>query len=491
MKFLKLKARYKESLREFNFKGRNVLVYSKDNSVGKSTLLRMMFYALGFQIPGTVAIRFNKLHLQLTFSILDKLYIVSRNDKYYEVKTGGNTYEFILPEQHVEFLKLIFNTKEENVVSNILGAIYLDQDKGWTLLNRGKVIGNIHFNIEELVEGLTAIDVSDYSNRVKFLTRELQKLRTLKSVISYKRQYLENDSDLPVDDINVLKEQLVLLSSQKRIYDNKLSQVNGLIKENNGFFKMLENFRLSVEDRETGKVIPVTKQTIINYDDNYNFLDARKWIIKEKLAGLENEFIEVQNKLQNLLGQTELLENNQSIKNAELFFNQIDVNYEEIEARIEVICKEIKELQSFIKQKLSENSEIVDSMSNNILKYSKKLGIDQIINKKSDFLFTSDLKKISGTQFHKLVICYKLAYRKEIEKYLGISLPIVLDSPSGREITQENLDKIYQLLASELKHDQIIIASIYQDAYLDSPLIITLNEKEKIFDKPDSDLFQN
>lgn len=489
MKFLKLKARYKESLKEFNFEGRNILIYSEDNSVGKSTLLRMMFYALGFQVPGTVAVRFNKLYLELTFSISDNLYTVSRNDKRYEVETGGNKYEYILPEQHIEFLKLIFNTEEESVVSNILGAIYLDQDKGWTLLNRGKVIGNIHFNIEELVEGLTSVDVSDYSNRVKFLTRELQKLRTLKSVISYKRQYLESDSDLPVDDINVLKEQLVLLSSQKQIYTNKLSQVNGLIKENNGFFKMLENFKLSVEDRETGKIIPVTKKTIINYDDNYNFLDARKWIIKEKLASLEKELIEVQNKLQNLLGQTELLEDNQSIKKADLFFNQIDVNYEEVEAKIEVISKEIIGLQSIIKQKLSENSEIVDSMNNNILKYSKELGVDQIININSNFLFTNDLKKISGTQFHKLVICYKLAYIKEIEKYLGISLPIVLDSPSGREITQENIDKIYQLLASELKHNQIIIASIYQDTYLDSPLIITLNEKEKIFDKSGSDLF--
>lgn len=164
MKFLKLKARYKDSLKEFNFEGKNVLIYSKDNSVGKSTLLRMIFYALGYQIPGTVAIRFNKLYLQLTFSISDKLYKVSRNDKRYKVETDGDKYEFILPEQHIEFLKLIFNTREENIVSNILGTIYLDQDKGWTLLNRGKVIGNIHFNIEELVEGLTAIDVSEYNN---------------------------------------------------------------------------------------------------------------------------------------------------------------------------------------------------------------------------------------------------------------------------------------------------------------------------------------
>ena len=44
MKFINLKVRYKDSLREFSFKGNNVLIYSEDNSVGKSTLLRMLFY---------------------------------------------------------------------------------------------------------------------------------------------------------------------------------------------------------------------------------------------------------------------------------------------------------------------------------------------------------------------------------------------------------------------------------------------------------------
>ena len=221
-----------------------------------------------------------------------------------------------------------------------------------------------------------------------------------------------------------------------------------------------------------------------------NFLDARKWIIKENISRLDEELSVAQNKLENILGQTSLFEDERSIEKAELFFNQIDVSYEEVDARIELLNKELKGLQSFIKSKLSENSEIVTSMSENILRYSKVLGISSIINKKSNFLFLSDLKKISGTQFHKLVICYKIAYIKEIEKFLGISLPIILDSPSGREVTKENLDKIYELLASELKENQIIIASIYKNPYLSSPCMIELNEEEKIFGISDSVLFK-
>lgn len=490
MKFLKLKVRYKDIPKEFNFDGKNALIYSEDNSVGKSTLLRMLFYALGYPIPGTVAIRFNRLFLELTFSISDKIFVVKRHDNHFELITDDQITQYILPTQHNNFLMSVLKTEKSKVVNNLLGAIYLDQDKGWTLLNRGKVIGGIPFNIEELIEGLTSIDISEYSDRVRFLEREINKLRTLKSVASYKIQYLENDADLPTDDINVIKEQIILISSQKRIYQNKLSQVNNLIKENKGFFKMLEDFHLEVSDKETGRIIPVTKSTIINYDDSYNFLDARKWIIKENISRLDEELSVAQNKLENLLGQTSLFEDERSIEKAELFFNQIDVSYEEVDARIELLNKELKGLQSFIKSKLSENSEIVTSMSENILRYSKVLGISSIINKKSNFLFLSDLKKISGTQFHKLVICYKIAYIKEIEKFLGISLPIILDSPSGREVTKENLDKIYELLASELKENQIIIASIYKNPYLSSPCMIELNEEEKIFGISDSVLYK-
>ena len=301
MKFINLKVRYKDSIREFSFNGNNVLIYSEDNSVGKSTLLRILFYSLGYPIPGTLAIRFQKLFLELDFSIFGKVYKVIRHDKRLELIFGKDKKDYLLPDQHEYFLKQIFDTEEVKVISNIIGAMYLDQDKGWTLLNRGKVIGNIHFNIEELIEGLTSIDVTEYTDRISFLNRELRRLKNLKSIISYQELYLENEVDVPSDDINFLKEQIVLLSSQKKIYLNKMKQVDKLKKENNDFFKLLENFDLKVEDKNTGNIISVNKDTIINYDDNYNFLEARKWLLKESLCNIEKELSDVKNKLINLL----------------------------------------------------------------------------------------------------------------------------------------------------------------------------------------------
>lgn len=43
--------------------------------------------------------------------------------------------------------------------------MYVDQDKGWTLLNRGTVIGKIKFSIEELLAGLNGIDIDDFDRK--------------------------------------------------------------------------------------------------------------------------------------------------------------------------------------------------------------------------------------------------------------------------------------------------------------------------------------
>ena len=63
--------------------------------------------------------------------------------------------------------------------------------------------------------------------------------------------------------------------------------------------------------------------------------------------------------------------------------------------------------------------------------------------------FTSNLKELSGAVLHKTVFAFRLAYITEIEKHLGIKLPIILDSPSGKEVDQVNI----QLMVNILKRD--------------------------------------
>ena len=80
----------------------------------------------------------------------------------------------------------------------------------------------------------------------------------------------------------------------------------------------------------------------------------------------------------------------------------------------------------------------------------------------SSYLFTSNLKEFSGAVLHKTVFAFRLAYIIEIQKKLGIKLPIILDSPSGKEVDPDNIQLMMDILKTEFADNQIIIASIFK-----------------------------
>lgn len=63
---------------------------------------------------------------------------------------------------------------------------------------------------------------------------------------------------------------------------------------------------------------------------------------------------------------------------------------------------------------------------------------------------------------HKTVFAFRLAYITEIEKHLDIKLPIILDSPSGKEVDQANIQLMVNILKRDFDSNQIIIASIFE-----------------------------
>ena len=102
-------------------------------------------------------------------------------------------------------------------------------------------------------------------------------------------------------------------------------------------------------------------------------------------------------------------------------------------------------------------------------------------------MLTHDIKSISGTQYYKVVFSFKMAYIKVIEKYTNVKLPVVLDSPSGREVTQANIKKVIDIVNKYFEDNQIIIASIY-DYKLNGKKKIKI--KNKIFEDTDANFFE-
>ena len=77
------------------FSGIANIIYSQKNTAGKTTFLRAIFYALGYQIPSTKGIKFDRMEFWITVENGDKQYKLYRHDSYLSIDDGITHYRQI------------------------------------------------------------------------------------------------------------------------------------------------------------------------------------------------------------------------------------------------------------------------------------------------------------------------------------------------------------------------------------------------------------
>lgn len=244
--------RIKEGLYERTFrftKGVN-LIFSKENSRGKTTLLRFMLYSLGYSIPNTRNIQFDRCEVE-THLLCEKAGVVclTRLSKdYIEVVIQKEKTTFILPDQLHELHIILFGTENTDILNNLLGAIYADQEKGWTLLNRGTAIGSIRFNIEELIRGLSGCDCTDLIRRENQISKELGKYRQMFSIAKYRESVIEESGTLVVDDYSVESDAaLAQLRIRQKALQHELKRIDKALTDNKRFNRFIAEMKLVIQ----------------------------------------------------------------------------------------------------------------------------------------------------------------------------------------------------------------------------------------------------
>ena len=119
------------------------IFYSSNNSTGKTTLMRAILYTLGFNIPDTELVKFSNYDFYMRLKVNGKLFDIHRRDALIVI----NNIEYDLPVDEYAVRTILFNISNRDLLENLLGIIYFDQEKGWTLLNRGTIIGRKLRNI--------------------------------------------------------------------------------------------------------------------------------------------------------------------------------------------------------------------------------------------------------------------------------------------------------------------------------------------------------
>jgi len=436
-------------------------IYSPKNVTGKSTFMRLLLYTLGFSIPNTRKVKFEDFIIEMEIEINGNFIQIKRKDK----KIWINNLEFLLPSEIKIVHGTIFQDESIDLIGNLLGAIYIDQDRGWTLLNRGTVIGRIKFFVEEFLHGMKGKDADiETKMALRKINDELGKYKQMRTLALYKEQIMEatgesnfNRGEISFDTHTekLQKDRRELLYVKSKI-DKEINFLEKTIAEDKRFIERLEYYNIFVRT-ESGESIPVTRKTIEHYTDNteLNKIEIRRAQIALRKI---NEDIAIINREIN--NQSLFLEGETAIEHFDKKISDIPIDKESVERIIANLAKEQRKYQNILKESAQINNNWVNKLNKYIKNYANELQIDEYLKDDED-VFIHDLRGVSGAIYHKMVFIFRISYARVLSEKLGYKVPIFIDSPNGREVEKQSVDFMLELLERDFVGHQIFIATIF------------------------------
>lgn len=312
-----------------------------------------------------------------------------------------------------------------------------------------------------MIRGLAGIDCAELIKKEAELSRQIDKYRQMFSVAQY-RESLEMDAGNILtenyEEASKAKESQLIIS--QRALKQELVRIDHTLSDNRRFKKYVSDMKLFVEAPD-GTTFPDTENNIVGLNDSVDLLIAKRKIVSSNLVNISKE---LQNVQKEKTKEYEQMSFTNTASQLEIFDRQIArlaINQAGIKKEISQNEKERKIARNQINIKTKDDNKIVLSITDKMLQYMVELwlGIKETIS--PAYLFTSNLKELSGAVLHKTAFAFRLAYILAVERILNIKLPIILDSPSGKEVDPQNVEIMMNILKRDFSENQLIIASIY------------------------------
>lgn len=458
MKINKLFLKDGISKAEYEFADITAIV-SKHNRVGKTTLLRCLLYALGYPIPSMRGLNFDKMEFVLELSTdAGQTISLKRLGAIVNVSNPQSEEEmmFVLPVERTALHRLVFGIEDETVLENLLGTYYFDQEKGWTLLNRGTVIGQIHFTIEDFLRGLIGRPCTSERAQLAKIEQQIKEFRYMLNVADYQAQLDESSSssspsETPAEDV---AREMRRLHNQRKPLQNEMRRLKMAVQRHNEFRNYIDSMKLRVKG-PNGEPIPVTAETLLDFSDLRDLLAA-------KLADCQSQIAQIDNRIASFEAQQEDMDVLFSVESLTERFarelSRVNVNVAVVERGLAGLQQQKRKLKDLLQDALIREQAAVTSLTEYVAAYLQEFGIDEQLGHD---IFTSDLKSVSGALSHLQVFSFKISYARLVRERTGCVLPLIIDSPSGREVEKDTVKKMIDILLRDFADHQIILATIY------------------------------
>ena len=251
-----------------------------------------------------------------------------------------------------------------------------------------------------------------------------------------------------------------MLRIEYRRLKREKEQIDKLLSDNKNFKTYIESMKLMI--RINDKVIPLTSDKIEGYNDTIDSLKSKLRFISQDINQVFSKIRKLEKELIPLEEQDSLFTTQSWTRKFNVTLSKLHINQALLEEHIQNLNSQKKNIDNEIKIRTKENNSAAIALYKSIKTYAELLEVNFGEEIKLEYIFTSNLKELSGALLQKLVFSFKLSYLKETEKILGIKLPIIIDSPSAKELDSYNVKLMFDILKNDFPDNQIFIASIYK-----------------------------
>lgn len=495
-------------------KGVNIIT-SAANSVGKSTILKSLYYVLGAEVKFGHRINPKNLLIILKFTFNNDEYTIMRNQNAYKVIEPNNTINSFYNNKDItKFLSELYGFKIEiegtkNSIENAPSVFYylpyyIDQMKGWQpdpenferlgQFNKPKRDASLYFHLGILGDDYLSLinKKEEFSNEKKELNLRHEHTHNLLKIIE--EDVTSFDISLNNSDELLLQKRSHLKKYQKYNFDannikHKLLDYKETLYQLNFTIKNLDN---SVKNEESKKQlinetdlyvdcpncefefnIPQNKLFKVNY--NVEELQSLKIELLDKKSKLINEITKIEKELYTFSLQLKEIEHIQSensnslenimqFKGLESTKNKLLTMLKEYTVSIAEIETEIKKITAKITKINKQKSQIDYRYSEYLEEYFNLFEITEIViddTNRKQFVPSKTFSSDGANQI-KLNLARLYSLVSLINYYKnGVIFPIVIDSPKTGEQSFKNNKNTLDNLVHKIKLDnQTIIATI-------------------------------
>lgn len=519
-----------KSANQFEFSQNLNLITANDNSVGKSTLLKLIFWGLGCEPELDTTWTNQDCKTIVEFQIGDDSYQVQRYKNQMHLKENDNTvqeFQKITGDYSKRFAEIVdFKALLPNQSTSVVETpppafyflpFYIDQKRSWAKAwdnfdNLGQYqkwkSTIIKYHVGLLTPEYFEIESEKSDKKVtqKTFEAEVVKFDTAIEVVeSYIPQTLQTVTNVNVlekitdsikADLKSLQESQEKLLNNMAIFNSEKAYLyQQQILTEKLISELDKDYKYSVENIEDEEIeCPLCGVVHDNTILNRTSILTDKAQAENQLKVLLDEINKIESKIE---------KNEQALKDARNQINEINykyvieddnvpaINFNQIIESIagksikesviqtkSVKQAEIKQIDDDIKKLSKEQKVLVtketietinDSFKSILTKYIKSLDAEAVNLSEinSPLDYNKIIKEGGAAEGIRAILAYYLTVFTMVEKYGSeVKSPLIIDTPNQQEQSHTNYDKIVNLLTNEITSDTQIIMSAMENEHL-------------------------